>query len=87
MDGGALGVVLAADQLVGVGDPVDVLDPGHAAQVEPVEGLDVADQADDRAHDAAADERLPAGLLDALGDVRDLLLGRPGSHHNDHGSR
>ena len=43
------GVVLAADQLVGVGDPVDVLDPGHAAQVEAVEGLDVADEADDRA--------------------------------------
>ena len=79
-----LGVVLAADQLVGVGDPVDVLDPGHAAQVEPVEGLDVADQADDRARHAAADERLAARLLDALGDVRDLLLGGSGSHHNDH---
>ena len=42
-------------------------DAGHAAQVEAVEGLDVADQADDRAHDAAADERLAARLLDALG--------------------
>ena len=84
VDGRALGVVLAADQLVGVGDPVDVLDAGHAAQVEAVEGLDVADQADDRARHAAADERLPTRLLDPLGDVRDLLLGGAGSHHNDH---
>ena len=87
VDRGPLGVVLQADQLERVGDPVDVLDAGHAAQVEAVEGLDVADQADDRAHDAAADERLSARLLDPLGHVGDLLLRRPGSHHNDHGSR
>ena len=77
VDRGALGVVLQADQLERVGDPVHVLDTGHAAQVEAVEGLDVADQADDRAHDAAADERLSARLLDPLGDVGDLLLRRP----------
>ncbi len=77
-DGGPLGVVLAADQLVGVGDPVHVRDAGQAAQVEVVEGVDVADQPDDRAHHALADEGLTADALDPLDDVGHLLIGGVG---------
>ena len=73
-------MVLAADQLVGVGDPVHVGDALERAQVEVVEGVDVADQADDRADQALGDERLPADRLDARDDVRDVLVGGVGRH-------
>ena len=63
-------MVLAADQLVGVGDPVHVGDALQGAQVEVVEGVDVADQPDDRADHALGDERLAADALDPLDDVR-----------------
>ena len=78
-------MVLPADQLERVGDPVHVRDSGQAAQVEPVEGVDVADEPDDGADDAAADERLAPDALDALGDVFDLLVGGVGCHDHDHG--
>ena len=68
-------VVLAADQLVRVGDPVDVGDAAQRAEVQAVEGLDVADQADDGADDALADEGLAADALDLGDDVRDVLVG------------
>ena len=72
---GPVGVVLAADELVGVGDAVHVGDALERAQVEVVERLEVSDEADDGAHDALADERLPADPLDLLDDVRDVLVG------------
>ena len=83
--GRALGVVLAADQLVGVRDPVDVGDAGQRAQVEVVEGVDVADQADDRADDALGHEGLTSHALDLVDDVGDLLVGGSGGHDDDHG--
>ena len=85
LDGRGLGVVLAADQLVGLGDPHDVADAGHRAQVERLERRDVADQADDRALHAAADERGAARALDARDDGVDLLRGSAGAHDDDHG--
>ena len=39
-------------------------DAPQGAEVEVVEGVDVADQADDRAHQALGDECLPADRLD-----------------------
>jgi hypothetical protein len=83
-DRGPLGVVLAAHQLVGVGDPVDVGDSAQGAQVEVVERVDVADQPDDRAHQAARDERLATDLLDPSDDRGDVLLRGVGRHHHDH---
>ena len=81
----AVGMVLAADQLVGVGDAVHVGDALEGAQVEVVEGVDVADQADDRADQALGDERLPAHRLDPSDDGGDVLVGRVGRHDHDHG--
>ena len=72
-------MVLAADQLVGVGDAVHVRDAGQGAQVEAVEGVDVTDQADDRAHHALADERLAADALDPRDDGGDVLVGGVGA--------
>jgi hypothetical protein len=77
-------VVLPADQLVRVGDAVHVGHPGQGAQVEVVEGVDVADQADDGAHHALADERLTSDALHALDHVRDLLIGGIRGHDDDH---
>jgi hypothetical protein len=77
-------MVLAADQLVGVGDAVHVGDPAQAAQVEPAEPVHVAHQADDRADHAAADEGRATGLLDPLDDGVDVGGGGVGPHHHDH---
>ncbi len=74
----ASGMVLAADQLVGVGDAVHVGDAAQGPQVEVVERLDVADQPDDGADDALADEGLAADALDPLDDAGDVLVGGVG---------
>jgi hypothetical protein len=83
-DDGGVGVVLAADQLVRLGDPDDVDDARHRPQVEPLEGDDVADEADDRAVDPAADEGRAAGQLDPGDDGVDVLRGGTRAHDDDH---
>ena len=83
-DGGGVGVVLAADQLVGLGDPHDLADPGHRPQVQALEGDDVPDQPHDRALHAPADEGRAARGLDPRDDRLDLLGGRAGAHDDDH---
>ena len=84
LDGAGLGVVLAADELVGLAHPDDLADPGHRPQVERLELHDVADQPDDRAVDTPADEGGAAGLLDAGDDGVDLVGGCAGAHDDDH---
>ncbi len=80
-----LGVVLPADELVGLGDPDDLLHARHHAQVEALERDDVADQSDDRALHAAADEGAATRAFDARDDGVDVLGGGAGAHHDDHG--
>jgi hypothetical protein len=50
-----------------------------------VEGVDVTDQADDRADDASADERRASHALDLRDDVGDVALGGLRGHDDDHG--
>ena len=78
-------MVLGGHQLVGRGDPHRL---GHAGQAVGVEGLQDllgSDDADDRAHHAAADEGLAAVGLDVADDAGDVRFRRLGSHHDDHG--
>jgi len=61
---------------------------GHPGQPIGAEGLQHdlgADDADDGAHDSAADERLPAVGLDVGDDVGDVALGGARRHDDDHG--
>ena len=78
-------MVLTADELERVGDPVHVGDAGQGAQVEAVEGVDVADQADDGAGHAGGYERLSADGADLVHDMGDVLVGRVRAHDDDHG--
>ncbi|CAA9288393.1 MAG: hypothetical protein AVDCRST_MAG41-4189, partial [uncultured Corynebacteriales bacterium] len=78
-------VVLRADQLVRGGDPDDLADPREQADVDALQHLLGADDTDDRAGDAAADERAAARRPHVRDDVVDLGVGAAGRHHDDHG--
>ncbi len=80
----AVRVVLSTDELVRIGDAQDVADTGQRRQVELPELVDVADKADDRSGEAAADECLTPGGDDAGDDRVDLLGGGAGIHDDDH---
>jgi hypothetical protein len=79
------GVVDAADQLVGRGDPHHVGNTGHRAEVQAAERLDVADQPDDGSGDTSAHEGLAADGLDPRNDCVDVVGLGVGLHHDDHG--
>ena len=79
-----LRVVLRRHQLVRRGDAHRLGDAGQAAGVEGLEDVLGADDADDRAHHAAADERLAAVRLDVRDDAGDVGVGGAGRHHDDH---
>ena len=72
-------VVLRRHQLVRRGDAHRLDDAGQPVGVEGLEHVLGADDADDRAHDAAADERLPAVRLDVRDDAGDVGVGGAGA--------
>ncbi len=78
-------MVLTADELERVADPVDVRDPGQGPQVQAVEGVDVADEPDDRADHSLAHEGRAAYALDLLDDEGDVLVRGVRCHHDNHG--
>ena len=83
-DDRALPVVLPAHQLVRRGDPHHVADPRHAPQVQRVQVIHVADQADDRPGHAAAHEGVAAGRPNPVDDAVDFRFPGLRRHHHDH---
>ncbi len=59
-------------------------DAGQPAGIEGFQHVLGSDDADDRAHDTAADERLPAVRLDVLDDDGKIGVSGGRCHHDDH---
>ena len=84
LDYGGFGMQVPRDHLVRLADLDHVVDAMHLAPIDRLESVGVADEADDRVHGAAGDERLAAVRAHAFRDGVDLGVRRLWGHHHDH---